>query len=791
MQTYGGTSLRRARGQADLLVGAALFALTLSVYWRTLAPGVAYLFDDSLEFQLLAWRMAIPHPTGYPLYALLLKLATFVPLGDIAFRANLVSAVSGALAVALTYLAGRELTARFVTGETLPGEVLARVPALVGALLLAFGFTFWSQAVIAEVYAPQALLTALLIWLALRWGLACSPSLLRGQGRVNQRYAAVAANPGGVKSLVLLAFVGGLMLAHHRIGVLTLPAVAVYVLSCQRGFLKQPGTLLKLAVAFVLPLLFYLYLPLRGTVTSSLDGAYQNTVEGFFNWVLGTAYTVFITQNPFNEVRGGDYYLALWTRQFTGAGLLIAAGGLVALFLRAWREWLLVALGLAANLIFALNYRVADVDVFFIPAFVFGALLLTAGLAGLLWVAYYLSRTRWATMASAAGAILTLAIVASLYRGNLERADLSHKTDVAEYGRAILTQPLPENSTVVGILGEMTLLRYFQETAALRPEIETVAADREEDRTRAVEAALARGQTVFLTRPLKGIENEHALSALGPLIEVQTRPNKKDPPTPGVALNADFGDVQLLGYSASVEERNTRLLPMTLYWQPTARISNDRLVSLKLLGDNGQLAGQIDRKPVLEAYPTTAWRTGEFIADYYAVPLFVGARPGEYALQVTLYDPTTGQVYGQAELEKVSVRAQTETVPAELLGVSSIVLDVIGGLELAGYTLDTTDAFAPGAHVPLTLLWRTPQAGTARRAELTLLDPTGKVVTTVTTDLGGQDVAAGQYLRSEETLQLPENLPAGKYQVRLAVRGGGPGSASNGLTLGTVEVAVP
>ncbi|MCA1554820.1 MAG: DUF2723 domain-containing protein, partial [Chloroflexi bacterium] len=40
---------------------------------RTLAPSVAFLFDDSLEFQLVGYKLAIAHPTGYPLYTLLLK----------------------------------------------------------------------------------------------------------------------------------------------------------------------------------------------------------------------------------------------------------------------------------------------------------------------------------------------------------------------------------------------------------------------------------------------------------------------------------------------------------------------------------------------------------------------------------------------------------------------------------------------------------------------------------------------------------------------------------------------
>src|SRR6185436_5862821 len=81
-----------------LLVGA-LFGLTLLLYLLTLAPSVVTLFDDSLEFQLVTYRLGIAHPTGYPLYTLLGKLFTFLPIGNVAYRVNVMSAVFGAATV--------------------------------------------------------------------------------------------------------------------------------------------------------------------------------------------------------------------------------------------------------------------------------------------------------------------------------------------------------------------------------------------------------------------------------------------------------------------------------------------------------------------------------------------------------------------------------------------------------------------------------------------------------------------------------------------------------------------
>ena len=86
------------------LMAGGVFGAALWLYLTTLAPSVVTLFDDSLEFQLVTYQLGIAHPTGYPLYTLLGKLFTFLPMGNVAYRVNLMSAVFGALTVALVYL---------------------------------------------------------------------------------------------------------------------------------------------------------------------------------------------------------------------------------------------------------------------------------------------------------------------------------------------------------------------------------------------------------------------------------------------------------------------------------------------------------------------------------------------------------------------------------------------------------------------------------------------------------------------------------------------------------------
>ena len=91
------------------VIALPVFLLALGLYGMTLAPTVVTVFDDSLELQLVTYMLGIAHPPGYPLYTLLGWLFTRLPLGDVAYRVNLMSAVFGALTVALVYLIGLEL----------------------------------------------------------------------------------------------------------------------------------------------------------------------------------------------------------------------------------------------------------------------------------------------------------------------------------------------------------------------------------------------------------------------------------------------------------------------------------------------------------------------------------------------------------------------------------------------------------------------------------------------------------------------------------------------------------
>lgn len=155
----------------DWLVAAVTTLISGSVYVYTAQPNVGLL--DSGEFIVAAQHFGVPHPTGYPLWTFLAWLFQLLPLGNAAWEVNLFSGLCGALAVGLATLLASSMLRWMMPWWG--GDGSAKAPAVpVGliagsfGLLFAFSFSFWSQAVIAEVYTLHGLLVGLFL-LSLYW----------------------------------------------------------------------------------------------------------------------------------------------------------------------------------------------------------------------------------------------------------------------------------------------------------------------------------------------------------------------------------------------------------------------------------------------------------------------------------------------------------------------------------------------------------------------------------------------------------------------------------------------
>ena len=191
------------------LAAAALGLVVLTVYLRTLAPTVAG--GDSGELITVAYTLGVAHPPGYPLYTLLAKLFTLIPIGTIAWRVNLFSAACGAGAATILFLAAARWS----------GSLWA---ALAAASLFAFSPRVWPHAVTAEVFALNNLFIAGLVYLTVRFSDAARESGGSNDERIRLRR---------LLGCLLFFWIGLGLTNHHTLIFYAIPAALLALTSSQ------------------------------------------------------------------------------------------------------------------------------------------------------------------------------------------------------------------------------------------------------------------------------------------------------------------------------------------------------------------------------------------------------------------------------------------------------------------------------------------------------------------------------------------------------------------------------
>ncbi len=613
---------------------AAIFLASLVLYAATAAPSVATIFDDSLEFHVVIPTLGIAHPSGYPLYTLLGKLATLViPGRDPAGRLNLFSALTAALAVGVMA----------ATAKRLAGNRLAAATAVIA---FALSPAWWSQATLAEVYALHGLLMALFIYLLLRW-------------EEERGYPLNSGRQTSTRMLTAAALVCGLGLAHHRMIALLLPAALIFVAWTDPDLLRRPRRWMAPILAGLAPLLLYLYLPLRGQAVSSLDGTFEPGWRGVLNWITARAYGVFLTANPFGVARDAGFFVSLFLGQLGVLPLLATVAGIATGWRRNLRRYLFLALATAATVAFGVAYKAQDIEVFFIPAFMLSALWAALGLGpafdmAMLYAAGLgrgLSLPRWTRPLVLGGAAFLMALVVlagpiRAARQDWTKRDLSRAWDVYDYGQDMLAAIAP-SGRVVGLLGETTLLRYFRDVLSRRADVIVIPADREADRFAAVDAALAEAAPVYLTRELPDAAARYSLDAAGPLIAVSPKAQPSAAP-PGQAIAAG---IVLVDVKAEVRHTHTgTAVRVTPTWAASVPITEELKISARLLDGAGVQLAQNDRVPVHFAYSTTAWVMGETVQDCYDLSLPALPTAGAQRVLLIVYRAADGGEIGRAEI---------------------------------------------------------------------------------------------------------------------------------------------
>jgi hypothetical protein len=607
----------------------------LPIYLLTMPDAVGQ--ADTFEFQVVAPQLGIAHPTGYPLYLLLGKLFTLLPVKSVAWRLNAATMLYGLAAVSLLFTLGYRMRLNPVT-------------AVLGATVFGLIPTFWSQAIEAEVYTLHTLFVVLAFVLMREIG-----DWRLGTGDWGPGY-----EPSGSTSLKLpiaLAFVLGLGLTNHLTTVFLLPAAALTLLFAstftrRQSIIANLKSLIILALAFLLPLLLYTYLPLRW---QAIHGEPMGMAR-FVDWVLGGRFAGALQWRAWlNDMTRYEVIGRIFLTNWGWVNLGIALFGFVFMLRRSWRVALIFGLTWFAYTFYGLNYYVPDLDVFIIGAQVVVAVWWMTGANTLLeirdWRLGFVSNLQ-SLISSLLVLLLFLPTLINSAQ-NWSHIDQSQDDGGQPWGEGVLALPLAENAAILADSEKIAPLYYLQQAEGVRPDLDIMVLPDEAAYRAELDSRVAAEQTVYLARFLPGLEGIYHLRSLGPLTEVSAEPLTTLPET-AVSTSSSLSPIQLIGYEVEpVSPFDETQTAVTLYWQTVEPIAQPLHVYLRL-GDETS-SGQ---HPANNTYPTNAWKADEVVADFHSLPRPVLTQETKLELQVALAPPLTPS----SELDWQTITAVT--IPA-------------------------------------------------------------------------------------------------------------------------------
>ena len=283
---------------------------------------------------------------------MLLKVfATLVPIGDFAYRGNLLSALLSSAAVGTLYW----VITRFCRCIRPEGPPLFWIAsATLGSLVFATSPLFWSQATVTEVYALNTLFVGLLLLLASQVALRGPADEQRDEAYVTRRIA-------------LFGLLLGLGLGNH----LTLLAVAVPLLLWLSGALGWRKVISPWAIgALVAGLAVYVYLPIRAAQGPPVNWGNADTVGGMMWMLSGRIYQDYVFGVALGSLPDrGLSWLELVFAQLNPLGLFIGLVGTVLLRSKQWKFLAASLASIAALSIYSITYGTPDADLLMIPAF--------------------------------------------------------------------------------------------------------------------------------------------------------------------------------------------------------------------------------------------------------------------------------------------------------------------------------------------------------------------------------------------------------------------------------------
>lgn len=289
----------------NAVIAAFVFIFTFIIYRLTVQPTLSYW--DCGEFIACSYILGIPHPPGFPLFILIGRIFSILPMAaDICLRVNLLSVVSSSAAACFGYLLNVRIIKYWYRGEEFNGwkRVITYIGGLVGALYMAFSATNWGNSVEAEVYGLSMMMLTMIFWLALIY-----------YDNIGTKKASRIA--------ILICYLAMLAVGIHLTSFLILPVAAIFLIMKKNAPQKTWITICTLMVAELLAIIafsdvefgFYYFI----IISVIMIGVTVYLVREYINW------PILIGIIAFSLIMVGFYQFAYGIVAGAAAILILAA----------------------------------------------------------------------------------------------------------------------------------------------------------------------------------------------------------------------------------------------------------------------------------------------------------------------------------------------------------------------------------------------------------------------------------------------------------------------------------
>jgi hypothetical protein len=434
--------------RSALLVFAVVFLCALVLYVGTAAPSLTWAHDgaDGGDLITAAVTNGVAHPPGYPTYVTLGQVIARVPVGDVAYRFNLFSALCMALAAGLTALSiWRQIT---------PSPALSRCAregvAIIASLFFVIAPLVWGQATIAEVHALNAFFVALVVYLIAPIDFCSEPvSLVR---------------------LTLAAWLWGVALGNS----LTIAALAPLLIIAWRRNGRagsSPYKFMLPIIAFLLGLSVYALIPWRAAQQPPINWGNATSFERFIALITAEMYRGYALSTPSADLlRRLIAFAQLIVTQYGWLGVILGTLGIYHALISPNKNWRWLAVTIVLYTFFALTYSAADSALYLIPVWMFGAWAIARGLLAL--IRYSSARSRpvgfvIVLLVFLLGPVLNLVI-------QFPAMNLRDDHTAAEFANVVLTTAPARAIVVTENDGQTFALWYHRHVASQRPDLAIV-----------------------------------------------------------------------------------------------------------------------------------------------------------------------------------------------------------------------------------------------------------------------------------------------------------------------------